>query len=434
MPCKPRLHQKHQHASHILTQRSGRKFLIVILAALCLTFAGRASAQVTDTTPPQLKSFSFSPTVIDTSAGAQTVTFLIGIKDDLSDFNMGFIEIDDPNGNFWGWAFYPSHRISGDSRDGVYRFSLTFTSKAPQGTWRIRRVAARAGTQEDFTSFPTSVLAAAGFPTVLQVGSSPPPPPPPPPPPSSTQADLRVSIVDSPDPIGLSSGQNITYSIFVNNDGPSLATDVVLVDLLPSSVTFVSATATGGICSYSEGIVVCYLGTVTASKAVTITAKPTTAGVFANIASVQGNEQDPNTANNTATAFTTVGTSTTPTIITEETTDRALALNAATFVRDPFTVVTERNFGADKRTRIMLFATNLNLLPGEPASAITAQAENPTLGTRQLTVEYAGTVPGFSWLTQVHVILPATLANAGDVLVRLRLHGVASNKARLTIK
>lgn len=424
MPCKPRLHQKHQHASQIITKRSGRKFLIVILAALCLTLASRASAQ-TDTTPPQLKSFSFSPNAIDTSASAQTVTILIGIKDDLSDFNMGDVEFEDPRGNIWGWAFYPSHRISGDSKDGVYRLTVSFPHNSPQGTWHISRVLARAGTQENFTVFTTSMLAAAGFPTALQVGSSSP---------TSTKADLRLSVIDSPDPIALSSGQNIDYSIFVSNAGPATATGVVVVDLLPSSVTFVSATATGGICSYDSGVVACYLGTVTANATVNVIVKPTTAGVLTNIASVQGNEEDPNTADNTAIIATTVNTSSTPTILTEGTTDRAIALNAATFVRDPFTVVTERNFGADKRTRVMLFVTNLNLLPGENASAITAQAENLTLGIRQLPVEYVGKVPGFDWLTQVNLILPGELANAGDMLVSIRLRGVASNKARITIK
>ncbi|HEX8494382.1 MAG TPA: hypothetical protein VF658_16170 [Pyrinomonadaceae bacterium] len=426
MSCKPCLQQKHHYASQVIAKRLGRKFLIAILFAFCLAYAGQASAQGTDTTPPQLKSFSFSPTAIDTSASAQTVTVLIGIKDDLSDFNMGDVEFEDPLGNTWGWAFYPSHRISGDSRDGVYRLSATFPRNSPQGTWHVSRVLARAGTQENFTVFTTSVLAASGFPTALQVGSSPPP--------SSSTADLRVSVTDSPDPIGLSSGQNINYSILVSNDGPALATDVVLVDLLPSGVTFVSATATGGICSHDSGVVVCYLGNVTDGKTVSVIGKPTTAGVFTNIVSVQGNEEDPNPSNNTALVNTTVGTSSTPTIITEGITDRAIALNAATFVRDPFTVITERNFGADKRTRVMLFAINLDLLPGENASAVTAQAESPTLGSRPLPVEYVGKVPGFSWLTQVNVILPGELANAGDVWVSLRLRGVTSNKARINIK
>jgi uncharacterized repeat protein (TIGR01451 family) len=428
MTWKPYLHQKHSDASQIIPGRSRRRFSIAILVVFCLTLASHAGAQATDTTPPQLKSFSFSPTTIDTSSSAQTVVVTIGIKDDLSDFNMGDVEFKDPRGYTWGWAFYPSHRISGDSRDGLYRLSVNFPRNSPQGTWHISRVLARAGSQEDFTVFTTSMLAAAGFPTLLQVGSSPPPPP------SSTTADLQVSIVDSPDPVALSSGQNINYSIFVNNAGPSLATGVVLVDLLPSSVTFISATATGGVCNYSDGVVACYLGNFTGSKTVSIIAKPTTTGALANIASVQGSEEDPNTANNTATCITTVGSTSTPTIITEETTDRAIALNAATFVRDPFTVLTERNFSADKRTRVMFFATNVELLPGENASAITAQIENPQLGVRPLTVEYAGKVPGFNWLTQVHVILPGELANAGDAWLSIRLHGVTSNKARISIK
>lgn len=425
MSCKPCPQQKHSDASQIIAKRSRRKFLIAALFAFCLACAGQASAQATDTTPPQLKSFSLSPTSIDTSASAQTVTITIGLADDLSDFNMGAVEFKDPLGNIWGWGFYPSHRISGDGKNGVYQIRATFPRNSPQGTWRVDRVPVRVGLQENFTSFTTSMLTASGFPTTLQVSSSPPP---------SNQADLRVSVIDSPDPIALSSGQNLEYSIFVNNDGPALATGVVLVDLLPSGLTFVSADAVGGICSHDTGVVACYLGNVATSKTVSITVKPTTAGVFTNLVSVQGNEEDPDTSNNTALVNTTVGTTSTSTIITEGTTDRALALNAATFVRDPFTVVTERNFGADKRTRVMLFVSNLNLLPGENASAVTAQVENPTLGSRPLTVEYVGKVPAFSWLAQVNVILPGELANAGDVWISVRLRGVTSNKARITIK
>lgn len=426
MTRKPYLHHKHSVASQIIPKRSRRRFPVAILVAFCLALAGHAGAQTTDTTPLQLKSFSFSPNAIDTSNGPQTVLVNIGLAiDNSSDLNMGAVELEDPRGNIWGWGFYPSHRISGDSRNGVYQVSVTFPRNSPQGTWRVSRVVARVGTQENFTVFTTSMIAALGFPTTLQVSSSPPP---------SSNADLRVSIVDSPDPVALSSGQNINYSIFVTNAGPSLATGVVLVDILPSSVTFVSADATGGICSYSDGVVACYLGSVAASATVSITAKPTTTGSLTNIASVQGNEEDPNTDNNTAIAVTTVGETSTPAIITEETTDRAIALNAATFVRDPFTVITERNFGTDKRTRVMLFATNTELLPGENASAITAQIENPQLGVRPLTVEYAGKVPGFNWLTQINVILPGELANAGDAWVSIRLRGVTSNKARINIK
>ena len=53
-------------------------------------------------------------------------------------------------------------------------------------------------------------------------------------------ADLRITKLD---PIGVSAaGRLITYTLTVVNDGPSLAQNVAVVDVLPVSVTYVSAT------------------------------------------------------------------------------------------------------------------------------------------------------------------------------------------------
>jgi hypothetical protein len=51
-----------------------------------------------------------------------------------------------------------------------------------------------------------------------------------------------------------------------------------------------------------------------------------------------------------------------------------------------------------------------------------------------LSVEYVGTVPGLSWLTEVVVVLPGSLPTAQDVLVSVTWHARTSNKARITIK
>lgn len=117
---------------------------------------------------------------------------------------------------------------------------------------------------------------------------------------------LRVSITDSPDPITLGSGQNINYTIIVNNDGPSSATGVVLTNTLPAGVDFVSVTTTSGSCSHSGGVVTCNLGNVSDTATINIIARPTVPGTFTNTVSVTGNEQDPNTNDNTASTTTTV--------------------------------------------------------------------------------------------------------------------------------
>ncbi|MEJ7708835.1 MAG: hypothetical protein WKF84_03025 [Pyrinomonadaceae bacterium] len=59
-----------------------------------------------------------------------------------------------------------------------------------------------------------------------------------------------------------------------------------------------------------------------------------------------------------------------------ESPERALALDSVTFLRDPFPVVTSRNFSPDLRTRVMLFASGVESSTGNPPPSVTAQAED----------------------------------------------------------
>ena len=74
---------------------------------------------------------------------------------------------------------------------------------------------------------------------------------------NTAQADLTLTKTDSPDPIEV--GEQLTYTLVATNNGPSTSTNVTLEDVLPDSVTFVSASATSGTCSQSAGIVTCEL-------------------------------------------------------------------------------------------------------------------------------------------------------------------------------
>ena len=119
-----------------------------------------------------------------------------------------------------------------------------------------------------------------------------------------------------------------------------------------------------------------------------------------------------------------------PQLITEENSDLAIALDSVWLVRDPFAVLNPFNFSFDHRTRIMLFAMNADLLPGENISAVTARAEDAQLNTYPLTVEFVGTVPGYDWLTQIVVKLPDNLPVNQNLFVTITLHNQTSNKAR----
>lgn len=127
----------------------------------------------------------------------------------------------------------------------------------------------------------------------------------------------------------------------------------------------------------------------------------------------------------------TPGSNGTPALLTEANTSRALALDSLTFVRDPFSLSAPVSFSLDQRTRVMLFALGLELLPGEN---ITAQAEDSAHRIYPLTVASLGKVSGFDWFTQVNVRLPDGLAGAGDVLVSVFLRGAVSNKVIVGIR
>jgi hypothetical protein len=121
-------------------------------------------------------------------------------------------------------------------------------------------------------------------------------------------------------------------------------------------------------------------------------------------------------------------------LATEVNSQHGIVIDSVTQVRDPFAVINDLNFSVDHRTRVVLFATGLNLLPGEDASAVTAEAEDSQHRIYPLQVEYVGKVPGFDWLTQIIVKLPDEIRNVGDVLVSIKLHSVGTNKVLVGIQ
>ena len=117
------------------------------------------------------------------------------------------------------------------------------------------------------------------------------------------EADLALTK-DAPASVFF--GDTFTYTLTVENLGTDDATNVVLVDTLPASVTFVSATAP---CTQAGGVVTCNLGTLangaTAVVEIVVTA-PSVAGTITNDATVTADEFDPDLANNDASADTLV--------------------------------------------------------------------------------------------------------------------------------
>ena len=122
-----------------------------------------------------------------------------------------------------------------------------------------------------------------------------------------------------------------------------------------------------------------------------------------------------------------------PVLISEATSTRALAFESVTQKREPFPLTSTVQFSPDKRTRIMLFAQNMKLQPGEDASSVTAEAEDASRRIYPLRVEHVGPVPNQPWATSIIVRLNDGLGAVGDVLVKITYRGMASNRVRVGI-
>lgn len=90
--------------------------------------------------------------------------------------------------------------------------------------------------------------------------------------PNSTDLSVTKTVNDTTPDIG----QNVTFTITVSNTSTTNATNVVLTDLLPAGLTFVSSTPSQG--TYVAGTGLWTIGTINANSAVTLTVVATNTG------------------------------------------------------------------------------------------------------------------------------------------------------------
>lgn len=129
-----------------------------------------------------------------------------------------------------------------------------------------------------------------------------------------------------------------------------------------------------------------------------------------------------------------------PVLISDTSSTRAIALESVTLKAEPFPLTSTVKFSPDTRTRICIFAMNLELLGAygtsagsEGTNAFTADAEDAAGKRYPLRVEHASTVPGFPGITMIIVRLADDMGDVGDVLLSLNLHGMSSNRVRVAI-
>jgi uncharacterized repeat protein (TIGR01451 family) len=119
--------------------------------------------------------------------------------------------------------------------------------------------------------------------------------------------DLAVALTATPPSAVL--GSTLTYSLSLINNGPSIADGVIVTNVLPPSVSIVSATTSQGRIDTYSNLLVCSFGTVVnnGQASATISVVPNAEGTIVATATATGNQFDPNTGNNVSSVSTVVG-------------------------------------------------------------------------------------------------------------------------------
>ncbi len=219
----------------------------------------------------------------------------------------------------------------------------------------------------------------------------------------SASADLAVTINDTPDPAVR--GGTITYTITVTNNGPSIATGVDLLDVLPTNLVYNVVSSTLGTCGNTAGVVSCNIGVLAAGASATVTLVVNTAadGDFLNSVAVGALEPDPNSANNSASTTTTVVTPLADLSVTKtHTPPQGVVGQNLTYT------ITVSNAGP-------VAATNVVVSDTLPAGASFVSSSNPTCaisGTGtvgcQLGTLAAGGATSFSLVVSANAVGPNT--------------------------
>jgi len=121
-----------------------------------------------------------------------------------------------------------------------------------------------------------------------------------------------------------------------------------------------------------------------------------------------------------------------PILVSESTSTRAVAVEPLTLMPEPF-ALTSHYGGSGGRTRVMVFAMNLTLQPGEDLSVVSADAEDGQHRHYALPIESIRPVPSYEWLSALVFKLNDDMGDVGDVLVSVSYRGVMSNRVRIAV-
>lgn len=181
-------------------------------------------------------------------------------------------------GSFRPAKYMPNVEFSEDAPEGPYVASLSeFGGFDPNGTWKLYVT--------DDTPGDLGSIAGGWILSVTTVD------------PVNPMADLEISAVASTNSVLM--GTNVKLTLTVTNAGPSIASDVLLTNVMPAGLSFVSSSVAGQV---NGNTFTTSLGSLAPSNGmvVVITALVNLNGSFTNVASVGSPEIDFCTVNDSA--------------------------------------------------------------------------------------------------------------------------------------
>ena len=211
----------------------------------------------------------------------------------------------------------------------------------------------------------------------------------------NTEADLVIAKTDSPDPV--IAGNQLVYTVTVQNNGPSDAQNVVVTDTLPAGVTFDSTAGCEE--SPAAGVPTCTLGTITSGNSkmftITVDVDAGTTGMITNMASASSSTPLTNTSDDSVSIMTQVNAETDLSITKSDTPDPVVAGTDLTYT------MTVTNNGPSNSTG----ATVTDALPAgltfssssdctEAAGTVTCAIGALDVGARQMVSFVAAVDPG----------------------------------------
>jgi hypothetical protein len=110
--------------------------VVPLCLALLIAFAALpAVARADDADPPQITSFSLTPSTVDTEAADQTVTVRMNLTDDEVGVGLVKVYLRPVAGAQTAWAYV--NRVSGTALDGDFEGALLLPQGSAPGVWRV---------------------------------------------------------------------------------------------------------------------------------------------------------------------------------------------------------------------------------------------------------------------------------------------------------